>query len=269
MLSKLKGFIFDLDGTIYIGEKLIDGAVELIELLRSSGRKVLFLSNKPIEARENYAAKLSKLGIETSADEVINSSYVLTAYLKRNFPDAKIFPIAEPPMIDELLRNGFAIVDEPEEVDIVAIAMDRRFNYRKLNIAYQSAIRGAKLIATNPDKTLILQGGTIPDCASMIAAIEACVDRKIDLVVGKPSPIMMQEALNFLDLRAEDCAMIGDRLETDMVMGREMGLTSILVLTGHTKKSDLEQIDNKPDLVVSSVKSIFVSIAKSELRRKR
>lgn len=258
MLSNLKGFIFDLDGTIYIGENLIDGAAELIERLRLSGKKVLFLSNKPIETRENYAAKLNKLGIETSVDEVINSSYVLAAYLKRNYPDAKIFPIAEPPMIDELVRNGFTVVDDPEQVDVVAIAMDRKFDYRKLNIAYQSAIRGAKLIATNPDKTLIVPDGTIPDCASMIAAIEACTDRKIDLVVGKPSPIMMQEALSYLDLKAGDCAMIGDRLETDMVMGRELGLTTILVLTGHTEETDLECKNLVyADLVVSSVKKMI------------
>ena len=253
MLSNLKGFIFDLDGTIYIGENLIDGAAEVIERLRSSGRKVLFLSNKPIATRENYAAKLNKLGIETNVDEVINSSYVLAAYLRRNFPDAKIFPIAEPPMIDELVRNGFTIVDTPEQIDIVVVSMDRKFDYRKLNIAYQAAIRGAKLIATNPDKTLIIPDGTIPDCAAMIGAIEACTDKKVETIVGKPSPIMMQEALNYLNLRAEDCAMVGDRLETDMVMARELGLTAILVLTGHTKEADLQKIDEKPDLVISSV----------------
>jgi len=257
MLSNLKGFIFDLDGTIYIGENLIDGATEVIERLRSSGRKVLFLSNKPISTREDYAAKLSKLGIETSIDEVINSSYVLAAYLKRNFPDAKIFPIAEPPMIEELIRNGFTIVDDPKQVDIVAIAMDREFDYRKLNIAYQATIRGAKLIATNPDKTLIVPEGTIPDCAAMIGAIEACTDKKIDLVVGKPSPIMMQEALSYLNLKAQDCAMIGDRLETDIVMGRKLGLTTILVLSGITKESDLRNIDEKPDLIILSVKDLI------------
>jgi len=260
MLSGLKGFIFDLDGTIYIDNKLFDGAAELIEKLRTSGKKVLFLSNKPISTRENYAIKLNKLGIKTSIDEVINSSYVLAAYLKRNFPDAKIFPIAEQPMIDELISNGFSIVDDPQQVDIVAIAMDRDFDYRKLNIAYQSAIRGAKLIATNPDKTLITSEGTIPDCASMIAAIEACVDRQIDLVVGKPSHIMMQEALNYLELNAEDCAMIGDRLETDIEMGQKMGLTTILVLSGVTKQDELEKLDKKPDLVVSTVKDLLNSV---------
>lgn len=260
MLSNLKGFIFDLDGTIYIGNSLINGAAELIEKLRTSDRKILFLSNKPISTRESYAKKLNKLGIETSVDEVINSSYVLASYLKKNYPDAKVFPIAEQPMIEELIRNDFTIVEEPEQVDIVVIAMDRNFNYRKLNIAYQAAIRGAKLIATNPDKALIIPEGTIPDCAAMIGAIEACTDRELDVLVGKPSPIMVQEALNHLKLEAKDCAIIGDRLDTDMVMGHKSGLTTVLVLSGITKESDLQHIDKKPDQVISSVKELIEMI---------
>ncbi|MEI9477970.1 MAG: HAD family hydrolase, partial [Deltaproteobacteria bacterium] len=127
-----RGFIFDLDGTVYLSDALIPGADEVIRLLREGGRKVVFLSNKPIQTREDYASKLTRLGIPTQPDEVINSTFVMTNYLKKNAPDAKIFVVGETPFVEELKRAGFTITEEPKEIQYVVVAFDRTFDYHKL-----------------------------------------------------------------------------------------------------------------------------------------
>jgi len=128
-LRRFDGFIFDLDGTVYLGERLIKGADEVIGELRRRGKRVLFVSNKPIATRESYAEKLTRLGIPTSPDEVINSSFVLVRYLKRMRPGAKVFPVGEKPFVEELERGGFTITDDPNQIEVVALAMDRTFDY--------------------------------------------------------------------------------------------------------------------------------------------
>ncbi|NWG04092.1 MAG: HAD family hydrolase, partial [Syntrophaceae bacterium] len=168
-----KGFIFDLDGTVYLSDSLIPGADRVIRLLREKGRKVVFLSNKPIQTREDYASKLTRLGIPTQPDEVINSTFVMINYLKKIAPGARLFVVGETPFIEELKRAAFTVSEEPKEIDYVVVAFDRTFDYRKLNIAYQAIKLGAHLVATNPDRTCPVEGGEIPDCAGMIAAIEA------------------------------------------------------------------------------------------------
>jgi len=253
ILKEFEGFIFDLDGTVYLGERPIKGAKEVIESLRSDGRKVLFVSNKPIATRESYAEKLTVFGIETSPDEVINSSLVLVRYLSRIKPGARVFPIGERTLIDELEGAGFRITDDPEEIEVVVLAMDRTFNYAKLLTAYRAAKRGAFLIATNPDPTCPMDGGEFPDCASIIAALEACSGRKVEVIVGKPSPIMIEEAMRRLNLPPQRCVITGDRLSTDIAMGKSAGIFSILVLTGVTKREDLEKSEVKPDLVLNGI----------------
>ena len=252
-LRRFDGFIFDLDGTVYLGEKLIKGADEVIGELRRRGKRVLFVSNKPIATRESYAEKLTRLGIPTSPDEVINSSFVLVRYLKRMRPGAKVFPVGEKPFVEELERGGFTITDDPNQIEVVALAMDRTFDYRKLLIAYRAAIRGAFLIATNPDPTCPMGDGEYPDCASIIAALEACSGRKVEVIVGKPSPIMLQEAMSYLNLPPERCLIAGDRLGTDIKMGKAAGIFTVLVLTGVTKREDLDRSEIKPDLILEGI----------------
>ena len=251
-----KGFIFDLDGTVYLSDSLIPGAEKVIRLLREKGRKVVFLSNKPIQTREDYASKLTRLGIPTQPDEVINSTFVMIHYLKQNAPDAKLFVVGEIPFVEELKRAGFAIKEEPKEIEYVVVAFDRTFDYRKLNIAFQAIKLGAHFIATNPDRTCPVEGGEIPDCAGMIAAIEAVTGKKVELIVGKPSPIMIQAVLDVLGLRPEDCILIGDRLETDIKMGRESGIATGIVLTGVTDEKTLKESSIHPDFVFESIADV-------------
>jgi NagD protein len=256
-----RGFIVDLDGTVYLGERLLPGAQAALAALRAAGRRVCFLSNKPIERRADYAAKLTRLGIPTAPEEVLNSAYVLARYLAREAPGARCFVIGEPPLVAELAAAGLAPVDDAR-VDYVVVAFDRTFDYRKLDVALQAVTRhGARLVGTNPDRTCPVEGGEIPDAAGMIGAVEGVTGRRVDPIVGKPSPITLRVALDWLGLPAAECAVVGDRLETDVAMGRTAGLATILVLTGITRAGDPEIARWRPDHVVASLDELLDGVA--------
>ena len=247
------GYIFDLDGTIYRGERLIQGAREAIEKLKSFSKRIVYLSNKPIQTREDYAAKLTRLGIPTKPAEVINSSLVMARWLSRQAPGAAIFVIGEPPLIDELRREGFRLTEDPAKIQFVIVSFDRKFDYRKLNIALQAIKRDAHFVATNPDRTCPVEGGEIPDCAAMIGAVEGATGKKVEAIVGKPSDVMIEVAVEAMGLRPQDCLLVVDRLETDIAMGKKAGMATALVLTGVTTQEALRESSIQPDYVWESV----------------
>jgi len=256
-----RGFLFDLDGTVYLGERLLPGAREVIAALRGAGRRVGFLSNKPIQSRADYAAKRTRLGVPAAVDEVINSSYVLARYLAREAPGARCFVIGEAPLVAELRAAGLAPVDDAR-VDYVVVAFDRTFDYRKLDVALQAVTRhGARMVGTNPDRTCPVEGGEIPDAAGMIGAVEGVTGRRVDPVVGKPSPITLRVTLDHLGLPPAACAIVGDRLETDIAMGRAAGLGTILVLSGVTRAADPDIARWRPDHVVASLGELLDGVS--------
>jgi NagD protein len=225
--------------------------------LKSFSKRIVYLSNKPIQTRDNYAAKLTRLGVPTKPAEVINSSLVMARWLSRQAPRAAIFVIGEQPLIDEMRREGFRLTENPEEVQYVIVSFDRNFDYRKLNIALQAIKRGAHFVATNPDRTCPVEGGEIPDCAAMIGAVEGATGKKVEAIVGKPSDIMIEVAVEAMGLNPRDCLLVGDRLETDMVMGKKAGMATALVLTGVTNLEALRQSSIQPDYVWESVAEVL------------
>jgi arabinose operon protein AraL len=248
-----RGYIFDLDGTIYRGEKLIPGARETVATLKSLSKKILYLSNKPLQTRADYAAKLTRLGIPTEPGEIINSSLVMARWLSKRSPGAVVYIIGEPPLIEEMTQAGFRMSERAGEIQYVIASFDRTFDYRKLNISLQAIRKGAHFVATNPDRTCPVEGGEIPDCAAMIGAVEGTTGKKVETIVGKPSEIMIQVAVETMGLQPQHCLLVGDRLETDMVMGRKAGMATALVLTGVTKRENLEGSAVQPDYVWESV----------------
>jgi len=251
-----RGWLLDLDGTVYRGEALIPGADGAIAALRAAGRRVAFLSNKPLATRADYAAKLSRLGVPARPDEVVTSSLVLARHLATLDPGAPVFVIGEPPLVAELAAHGFEVRGD-HRVRWVVIAFDRTFDYAKLDTALQAVRRsGARLIATNPDRTCPTEDGEIPDCAGMTAAVEAVTGRTVEVVVGKPSPIILEVALATLGVPAADAAIVGDRIETDIVMGKRLGLATVLVLSGITAPDDPRIAEIAPDLVLPSIREL-------------
>jgi HAD superfamily hydrolase (TIGR01457 family) len=247
------GIIFDLDGTVYLGDRLIPGARKTIRWLRDRAYPIVFVSNKPLGSRADYAAKLTRLGVPTRPDEVINSSLVLVRYMSRGMPGAAVYPVGEPPLLEELAAAGFQISEDPDEIEVVVASFDRTFDYGKLNIAFQALRRGARFLATNADATCPVEGGEIPDAGAVIGALEGCSQREVELVVGKPSPLIVEVAIEQLERRASECLMVGDRVETDILMGQRAGMTTALVLTGVTQREDLADAPARPDYVLDSI----------------
>ena len=229
---RFAGYILDLDGTVYLGDALLPGARRTVETLRRDGAQVVFMSNKPLETRADYASKLTRLGIPTSPDQVINSSWVLARWLAREAPGATLFVIGEEPLLDELRAAGFRLSRQPDQ------------------IAFDAIRAGARLIATNADRYCPVPGGGLPDAAAVIGAIEGCTGVTVETVIGKPSPITVQAILDQLQLPAEQCLIVGDRLETDVRMGREAGMATAVVLTGVTTPELLARSDVHPDYVL-------------------
>lgn len=250
---RYQGYILDLDGTVYLGEKLVPGADATIAWLRRHGRRVVFLSNKPLKPRSHYAAKLTRLGIPTASGDVINSTQALLHHMQRKHQSASVWVIGEPSLLDEFREAGFTITSDPSAIEVVVAAFDRTLDYAKLNTAHQALVRGARFYATNADRTCPIEGGEIPDCAGVIAFLEATTGRQVELVAGKPSPYILRAALDRLGVAQEACLMVGDRLATDMVMGRENGLDTALVLTGVTNARALAASDIRPTYVLNSI----------------
>jgi len=260
--TPLRGFILDMDGTVYLSDRTLPGAVETIAALRQRRLGIVFLSNKPLEPGSAYAAKLTALGIPTAPEDVITSGYVLSRHLARVAPGARVFVIGEPPLLEELRQAGLRLTEEPSEVDYVVAAFDRTFDYRKWNIAFQAVkFHGAHFVATNPDLTCPIEGGEIPDCGGIIAALEATTGKPVEWIAGKPSPMMIQAGAARLGVPIEECLVVGDRLETDIVMGRDAGARTALVLTGVTRREHLAGAPAQPDYVIENIGGILGLLA--------
>jgi HAD superfamily hydrolase (TIGR01450 family) len=253
------GYIFDLDGTLYLGDQLLPGAAETVAAIREHGARVAFLTNKPLERPAAYAAKLSDLGIPAVAADVVSSTDALLRYLRLHAETARILPIGEPLLRELILEGGFRVtsLDEPEAADLVVVAWDRTFDYAKLTAAFRAVRAGARLVATNPDPYCPTPDGDLPDCAAMLAAIEASTGARAEAIVGKPSPHMAAALVDRLALPAGDTVLIGDRLLTDVRMAQEAGMASALVLTGATGIEALATSSVVPDYVLRGVAEVL------------
>lgn len=265
-----EGYVFDLDGTIYLGDELLPGAGRLIRALRGLGRRVVFLSNNPTRDPAMQAEKLTGLGLRTAAEEVINPVVTMVAWLLRNHPGAAVFPIAEEPLGRALRAAGIETSENPEEIDVVIASYDRAFDYRKLKIAFDAIwFHGrAILVTTNPDRYCPLPGGRgEPDAAAVVAAVEACTGARCETNVGKPDPIMLDSVMDILGLGAGDCVMTGDRLYTDIKMAKDAGMPSAVVLTGETNAEDLAGAgpETRPDYVLERIDHLLPAGLRADL----
>jgi len=263
-VQEVDGVVFDLDGTVYLGDVALPGSVDAIAALRERGKRLLFVSNKPLEPRQQYAAKLTLLGIPTAPHEVITSAYVLGHHLSRYEPTLRLYVIGEPSLREELRTHGLTVLNEldaqdpqtvidPTGIDAVVVAFDRTLDYRKLNTAYQALLHGARFFATNADNACPMPGGSIPDAGGTIAALEAMTGRKLELLAGKPSHLTMQVAIDELALPAARIMMVGDRLETDILMGQQAGMLTAVTLTGVATRADVGAMAVPPDYMINNL----------------
>jgi len=237
-------YLFDLDGTIYLGEELLPGAERTIRTLKEQGKVVRFLSNNPTKSPQQYADKLTRMGIPAVVGEITTSLVTTVWWLRTYHPDATLFPIGEEPLWAALREAGFALSEDPSQIDVVIASYDRGFTYSKLQIAFDALWfhKRAILIQTNPDRYCPFPGGRgEPDAAAITAAIEACAQVRCQASMGKPSSLMLEAGLAGLDVPLSRCLMVGDRLATDIRMALDAGVPAAVVFTGETRREDVTE----------------------------
>ena len=254
-------YIFDLDGTVYLGDALLSNTQRAIMAIRNAGKRTVFLSNNPTHTRYEYSDKLTRLGLPTPPEDIINSSVVMVDFLQHRLPKARLFVCGEQPLIADLRLGGFSFSDNPIEIDAVIASFDRTFVYSKLQIAFDAIRAGARFFATNGDRYCPVPGGGQPDAAAIIAAIEACTNTKCEAIVGKPSIHMTNAILKLLQMPPERCIMTGDRLETDVQMGLNAGMAVALTLTGATSLREAQASTVKPHFILNDLGDLLPETA--------
>lgn len=259
------GYLFDLDGTIYLGDTLLPGAHELLRTLRELGRPVAFLSNNPTKDPEMYAEKLCRLGIPTEPRDVVNPLVTLAAWLRRSAPGSRVFVLGSEPLKRAVVGAGCTLSEDPELIDVVVASYDTSFDYRKLQIAFTALWQHgrARLVTTNPDAYCPLPGGRgEPDAAAVLAAIEASTGVRSEVNLGKPDPAMLGTAASVLGLSPRDCLMVGDRLYTDIAMAVDAGMDSALVLTGESTRAMVADLPEtrRPTYVLDRIDTLVASV---------
>jgi arabinose operon protein AraL len=253
MALSFEGLIIDLDGTVYRGNQVIEGAGETIAHLKSIGKRLVFLSNRGNISRKMCHEKLLGMGLDLSEEEILLSSTVTARYLQHRDPGSSVWVLGERGLADELEVAGLKLADAPEKSDWLVITLHETVTYRDLNQAFRAVRNGAKMIATNADKSFPGDDGDSIDVAGMIGAIVASTGREVEMVIGKPSAIMADAALELLGLAPEACLMVGDSLESDIALGHNAGIRTALVLSGSTKREQLKDLDMQIDYVWESL----------------
>lgn len=253
-LANIKYLVFDMDGTIYLGNKIIDGVKDFFDYILKKGLKYCFFTNNSSKSPDEYYNKLTKFGLEVYKEDIISSSLITIDYLKKNYSNLSVYLVGTPSLEEEFRNAKINLVET--RPDIVCIGFDTTLNYDKLVKACKFVSEGSIFIATNPDINCPTEDGFIPDCGSICALIEKSTGRQ-PIYMGKPYVYTHNYILNRYNANSNQIAYIGDRLYTDIAIANNFGAYSILVLSGETKITDVEKSQFKPDIICDSVKDLI------------
>ena len=263
-------YLIDLDGVIYRGEVLLPGAKEFIDWLDKTHKKYLFLTNNSFASEEQVIAKLRRLGISTSAEHVLGAGQAAIQHIARRFPNGRIYVVGEPPLVQMAHEYGLHPFDMDETqkmpstglqhtqhtADAVLVGLDRTFDYKKITGATLAIRGGAAFVAINRDPLLPIEGGVIPGCGAMVAAIEAASGTHPE-VIGKPQPGLLQEAMHKLGSTPDETVMIGDGLDTDIAGGLAAHTHTLMVLSGKDSREDLQSSPYQPEQVYEDIAAVL------------
>ncbi len=256
-LCSVRCFLFDLDGTIFLGERLLPGAQELLRHLEQQGIPFFFLTNNSSRSADDYAIKLSHLGLYYEPDKIFTSGEATALYLKKRKPGARINVVGTQSLLDEFIRHGFVLDETAPEFAV--LGFDTTLTYDKLS-KFCSLIRsGLPYIATHPDVNCPTENGFIPDIGSFIALIAASTGREPDVIIGKPHQPIVEAITEKVGLQREDLVMIGDRLYTDIALS-QAGIRTVLVFTGESQPQDIAASPFKPDATAANLLAIYEAI---------
>lgn len=251
--SSKAGFICDMDGVIYHGNRLLPGVSEFVDWLKSGERKFLFLTNSSERSRRELHQKLLRLGIDVSEDHFYTSALATAEFLASQMPHASAYVIGEAGLINALYDAGITMNDV--NPDYVVVGESPSYSYAKIEKAVQLVRAGARLVGTNPDLTGPAESGIVPACGSLIAPVELATGSKA-YFAGKPNPLMMRQAIKRLGCRREESVIVGDRMDTDIVAGVESEIDTVLVLSGVTSRDDLPHFAYRPKVILDGVGAI-------------
>lgn len=257
-IQQIRLFLFDMDGTLYLGDRLYDFTIELLQTIRKQGKKYLFMTNNSSKSVEDYVKKLARLGIEADQEDFITSSQATAYYLHEQYPGKKLYVCGTQSLKRGLEREGFPVTEELDEVECIVMGFDTELTFKKLEDVSKLLLTRPELpyIATNPDLVCPTEYGSVPDCGSVCEMIYN-VTGKRPLVIGKPSPLMPQLAMSCNGYNKEETAVIGDRIYTDIKSGLNAGITGILVLSGETTVEILNASEDQPHLVLQDAGEIL------------
>ena len=246
-LQDVKLFLLDMDGTFYLGDRLIDGSLDFIDRVRATGRDFLFLTNNSSHNAAFYVEKLKKMGLVIPREKVMTSGEATCEKLKELYPGKRAFVLGNEFLLEEFAEAGIEV--DMQRPEIVVIGFDTTLDYKKLQAVCDFVRAGLPYIATHPDFNCPTETGFMPDIGAIMAFIEASTGRRPDLVVGKPNTGIVEAVLRRTGLKTDELAMVGDRLYTDIETGLRSGMLSILVMSGETTPDMLAATERKPDLV--------------------
>lgn len=253
----MDGAIIDLDGTVYRGGTLLSGAADGVDTLRAAGLDILFFSNNPVRDSEAYATHLTEFGIPTAPDEACSSGVVTTEYLREHHPTDEILCIGADGLRAQLLDAGLSLTTTPEEADVLLASWTPAFSYADMQDALDSVDDGIAFYGTDPDRTFPDEdGGLVPGSGAIIGAVARTIGREPDQILGKPAIVAVEYALGRLDADPESCLVVGDRLDTDLLLGDRAGMTTVLVETGIADPADIDDSTVTPDFVIDSLGDI-------------
>lgn len=253
-LTAIRCFMLDMDGTFYLGEQLFPWSLKFIDTLNNLGIDYLFLTNNSSKNRQLYAEKISRMGLPITEEKVLTSGEATAMYVEQKYPRAKLFVVGTPALQEEFTHRGYNL--DAQNPDVVVLGFDTSLTYDKLWNLCDFARAGLPFIATHPDINCPTETGFMPDIGAMLALVKSSTGREPDIIVGKPNRMIAEAAAKKLNLPLQNLAMIGDRLYTDIALGHTSGITSILVLSGETKREDIPASPFQPDYTFANLGEI-------------
>ena len=257
-IKNMKLYLFDMDGTLYLGSRLYDFTIELLEEIKRTGGKYLFITNNSSKSVNDYVKKLAGMGIEATREDFMTSSQATAYYLHKHHEGKKLYVCGTESLKEELRSEGFTVTTDLEKVECIVMGFDTELTFQKLHDVSYLLLTRPELpyIATNPDLVCPTEFGSVPDCGSVCIGIKNATGKE-PIVIGKPSPLMPQLAMDKMGVGKEETCVVGDRIYTDVRSGLNAGCVGILVMSGETTYEILNASDVKPDLVLESGREIL------------
>lgn len=264
IVNTKKLYLFDMDGTLYLGNRLYSFTIELLQTLKQNGCRYLFMTNNSSKSVNDYIKKLSALGISATRDDFITSSQATAYYLKKHHAGKTLYVCGTESLKQELREEGFTVSEDVSKTQCIVMGFDTELTFQKLHDVSWLLLTYPDLpyIATNPDLVCPTEFGSVPDCGSVCGMIYNATGKR-PVVIGKPSPLMPELAVERIGVTKQEACVIGDRIYTDVKSGLNAGITGILVMSGETTPEILEESLDKPDLVLQDAGEILAEFKKN------